>query len=263
MVQTDPPKQIEVQIVGTPIMEDWNFHQVQAEICFTDPTKKDALLEISDPKDQIASSRSAQSAKEMENTPEALAVVNRSIFGSNNLPRWTPSHELVVKHLDSQDWQYFETTFPKSCEFTSLICVVPSKTSTTSMDISSLQHLVSAIKNVCDLQTHLKDVKAECMLPVKRHKMTKVLESLTTDGELNIQVFDPGGGLLGAHCSPYLVDGFVRYLHVQWKCQNEGLVMVSAIFVAKLVECLLIFHTLCVYTLVEKELVVNLLDSLW
>ncbi|RDX68629.1 ABC transporter C family member 3, partial [Mucuna pruriens] len=43
---------------------------------------------------------------------------------------------------------------------------------------------------------------------------------------------------LASFVGPYLIDGFVQYLNGKQQFENEGLVLVSAFFVAKLVECL-------------------------
>ncbi|RHN67317.1 putative xenobiotic-transporting ATPase [Medicago truncatula] len=43
---------------------------------------------------------------------------------------------------------------------------------------------------------------------------------------------------LASYVGPYLIDNFVQYLNGQRKLENEGLILVSAFFVAKVVECL-------------------------
>ncbi|KAK2638843.1 hypothetical protein Ddye_026638 [Dipteronia dyeriana] len=49
---------------------------------------------------------------------------------------------------------------------------------------------------------------------------------------------------LASYVGPYLIDTFVQYLSGRWEFDNERYLLVSTLFVAKLVECLSLRHWL-------------------
>jgi len=83
-------------------------------------------------------------------------------------------------------------------------------------------------------------LEAYCGDNIKKVTTIKLVKSLAFSKrkEILLTAIFAFVNTLASYVGPYLIDNFVQYLNGQRNFENEGLILVSAFFVAKVVECL-------------------------